>query len=141
MDSVNIDVINTVAMITFKFPELNGEKYFLKGATPRKLYKYPTTTESAEGGTTVAPIITLEEEEDVLFNLQAKLYRFDKDGKWWKERGNGFIKLLKHKETKKFRLVMRQSKTLKFFQQFRFKNIFGVRNHGSGMLVIFLGVN
>ncbi|XP_026460241.1 ran-binding protein 1 homolog c-like isoform X1 [Papaver somniferum] len=89
-------------MITFKFPELNGEKDFLKGATPRKLYKYPTNTESAE----VAPIITLEE-EDVLFNL------FDKDGKYWKERGNGFIKLLKHKETKKFCFVRRQSKTLK----------------------------
>lgn len=44
---------------------------------------------------------------------KAKLYRFDKDGNQWKERGTGSVKLLKHKETSKVRLVMRQSKTLK----------------------------
>ena len=41
------------------------------------------------------------------------MYRFDKDGNQWKERGTGNVKLLKHKETGKVRLVMRQSKTLK----------------------------
>ncbi|MCL7051336.1 hypothetical protein MKW94_010716 [Papaver nudicaule] len=54
-----------------------------------------------------------EEEEDVLLRLQAKLYRFDRDGKQWKERGVGFMKLLKHKQTGKARLVMRQSKARK----------------------------
>ena len=44
---------------------------------------------------------------------KSKLYRFDKDGNQWKERGAGSVKLLKHKETGKVRLVMRQSKTLK----------------------------
>lgn len=44
---------------------------------------------------------------------KAKLYRFDKDGNQWKERGAGSVKLLKHKESGKVRLVMRQSKTLK----------------------------
>jgi Ran-binding protein 1 len=44
---------------------------------------------------------------------KAKLYRFDKDGGQWKERGTGAVKLLKHKETAKVRLVMRQAKTLK----------------------------
>lgn len=44
---------------------------------------------------------------------KAKLYRFDKDGNQWKERGAGTVKLLKHKESGKVRLVMRQSKTLK----------------------------
>uniref|UniRef100_A0A2P2LCM0 Uncharacterized protein MANES_18G136500 n=1 Tax=Rhizophora mucronata TaxID=61149 RepID=A0A2P2LCM0_RHIMU len=44
---------------------------------------------------------------------KAKLYRFDKDGNQWKERGAGTVKLLKHKESGKIRLVMRQSKTLK----------------------------
>ncbi|KAB1225741.1 hypothetical protein CJ030_MR1G029243 [Morella rubra] len=44
---------------------------------------------------------------------KAKLYRFDKDGNQWKERGAGTVKFLKHKETGKVRLVMRQSKTLK----------------------------
>lgn len=44
---------------------------------------------------------------------KAKLYRFDKDGNQWKERGAGTVKFLKHKETGKVRLIMRQSKTLK----------------------------
>ena len=44
---------------------------------------------------------------------KAKLYRFDREGNQWKERGVGTVKLLKHKETGKVRLVMRQSKTLK----------------------------
>ena len=41
------------------------------------------------------------------------MYRFDKDGSQWKERGAGTVKFLKHKESGKIRLVMRQSKTLK----------------------------
>jgi Ran-binding protein 1 len=44
---------------------------------------------------------------------KSKLYRFDKDGNQWKERGVGQVKLLQHKETKKIRLLMRQSRTLK----------------------------
>ncbi|THU54186.1 hypothetical protein C4D60_Mb10t22380 [Musa balbisiana] len=59
------------------------------------------------------PVTTGEEEEDVLLDLKAKLYRFDKDGNQWKERGTGSVKLLKHTETGKVRLVMRQAKTLK----------------------------
>lgn len=50
---------------------------------------------------------------DVNFCRKSKLYRFDKEGSQWKERGVGTVKLLKHKETGKVRLVMRQSKTLK----------------------------
>lgn len=44
---------------------------------------------------------------------RAKLFRFDKESKEWKERGTGDVRLLKHKETKKVRLVMRRDKTLK----------------------------
>lgn len=77
--------------------------------------------EEEDTGAQVAPIIKLEEvsvttgeeEEDVLLDMKAKLYRFDKDGNQWKERGVGTVKLLKHKETGKVRLVMRQAKTLK----------------------------
>ncbi|TYI70736.1 hypothetical protein E1A91_D08G242800v1 [Gossypium mustelinum] len=72
-------------------------------------------------GAQVAPIVRLEEvavttgeeEEDAILDLKSKLYRFDKDGNQWKERGAGTVKLLKHKKTGKVRLVMRQSKTLK----------------------------
>ncbi|XP_071698255.1 ran-binding protein 1 homolog b-like [Rutidosis leptorrhynchoides] len=58
-------------------------------------------------------VITGEENEDAILDLKAKLHRFDNDGNQWKERGAGSVKLLQHKDTKKFRLVMRQSKTLK----------------------------
>jgi hypothetical protein len=44
---------------------------------------------------------------------KAKLYRFDKEGNQWKERGAGTVKFLKHKVTGKVRLLMRQSKILK----------------------------
>lgn len=77
--------------------------------------------EDEDTGAQVAPIVKLEEvavttgeeDEDAVLDLKAKLYRFDKDGNQWKERGAGTVKLLKHKETGKVRLVMRQSKTLK----------------------------
>ncbi|CAL4892976.1 unnamed protein product [Urochloa decumbens] len=77
--------------------------------------------EEEDTGAQVAPIVRLEEvavttgeeDEDVLLDMKSKLYRFDKDGNQWKERGTGTVKLLKHKETGKVRLVMRQAKTLK----------------------------
>ncbi|KAL6619421.1 hypothetical protein ACP70R_034560 [Stipagrostis hirtigluma subsp. patula] len=77
--------------------------------------------EEEDTGAQVAPIVRLEEvavttgeeDEDVLLDMKAKLYRFDKDGNQWKERGTGTVKLLKHKENGKVRLVMRQAKTLK----------------------------
>lgn len=56
---------------------------------------------------------TNEEDEDVQFKIRAKLFRFDKESKEWKERGTGDVRILKHKETKKVRLVMRRDKTFK----------------------------
>jgi len=44
---------------------------------------------------------TLEEDEDVLFKMRAKLFRFDKPLKEWKERGTGDVRFLQHKESKK----------------------------------------
>ena len=41
------------------------------------------------------------------------MYRYDKDGKEWKERGIGQAKFLRSKESKKTRFLMRQEKTLK----------------------------
>ncbi|XP_010542667.1 PREDICTED: ran-binding protein 1 homolog a-like [Tarenaya hassleriana] len=77
--------------------------------------------EDEDTGAQVAPIVRLEEvavttgeeDEDAILDLKSKMYRFDKDGNQWKERGAGTVKFLKHKETGKIRLVMRQSKTLK----------------------------
>jgi Ran-binding protein 1 len=45
--------------------------------------------------------------------MRAKLFKFDRDSKEWKERGTGDVRLLKHKENQKTRLVMRRDKTLK----------------------------
>ncbi|TKY85675.1 hypothetical protein EX895_005215 [Sporisorium graminicola] len=56
---------------------------------------------------------THEEDEEVTFKMRAKLFRFDKDAKEWKERGTGDVRLLAHKQTHKVRLVMRRDKTLK----------------------------
>ncbi|OXG36541.1 ran-specific GTPase-activating protein 1 [Cryptococcus neoformans Ze90-1] len=56
---------------------------------------------------------TFEEDEEPLFKMRAKLFRFHKDITEWKERGTGDVRLLKHKETGKVRLVMRRDKTLK----------------------------
>ena len=58
---------------------------------------------------------THEEEEEALVKLRAKLYRManECDPPEWKERGTGELKLLKHKETGKVRVLMRRDKTLK----------------------------
>lgn len=56
---------------------------------------------------------THEESEEQTFKMRAKLFKFDPEAKEWKERGTGDVKLLKHKENGKTRLVMRRDKTLK----------------------------
>mmetsp|Transcript_4241 Transcript_4241/g.9168 ORF Transcript_4241/g.9168 Transcript_4241/m.9168 type:complete len:352 (+) Transcript_4241:49-1104(+) len=64
---------------------------------------------------------TLEEDEEVCFKQRSKLFVFIAEDiyggevrkNWWKERGTGDVKLLKHKELGKVRLLMRQEKTLK----------------------------
>ncbi|CUS09696.1 unnamed protein product [Tuber aestivum] len=54
-----------------------------------------------------------EESEEEVFKMRAKLFKFDKDSREWKERGTGDVKLLKHTENGKTRLVMRRDKTHK----------------------------
>ncbi|KAI9850057.1 MAG: hypothetical protein M1838_006137 [Thelocarpon superellum] len=56
---------------------------------------------------------TNEELEEQAFKMRAKLFKFDRDSREWKERGTGDVRLLKHKENGKTRLVMRRDKTLK----------------------------
>ncbi|ESQ42516.1 hypothetical protein EUTSA_v10014632mg [Eutrema salsugineum] len=93
--------------------------------------------EDEDTGAQVAPIVRLEEvavttgeeDEDAVLDLKSKLYRFDKDGKQWKERGAGTVKLLKHKQTGKVRLVMRQSKTLKICANHLISSGMSVQEH------------
>jgi len=56
---------------------------------------------------------TNEEAEEQVFKMRAKLFRFDRETREWKERGTGDVRLLKHLENGKTRLVMRRDKTLK----------------------------
>ena len=56
---------------------------------------------------------TNEELEEQSFKMRAKLFKFDRETREWKERGTGDVRLLKHKENGKTRLVMRRDKTLK----------------------------
>lgn len=56
---------------------------------------------------------TNEELEEQTFKMRAKLFKFDRDSREWKERGTGDVRLLKHRENGKTRLVMRRDKTLK----------------------------
>ena len=51
------------------------------------------------------PKVTGEELEECIFKIRAKLYRMRDD--MWKERGTGNAKLMRHKESRKIRLVMR----------------------------------
>jgi len=56
---------------------------------------------------------TNEESEEQLFKMRAKLFKFVKEASEWKERGTGDVRLLKHTDNGKTRLVMRRDKTLK----------------------------
>lgn len=56
---------------------------------------------------------TNEEDEEVLYKVRAKLFRFHADTNEWKERGTGDVKFLKHKTNGKVRILMRRDKTLK----------------------------
>lgn len=64
-----------------------------------------------------------EEEEDTVFKMRAKLFRWEsdsweKDVKMWKERGTGDIKFLKHNKSGEVRCLMRREKTMKICANF-----------------------
>ena len=61
----------------------------------------------------VVEVVTGEEEEEIVFEDRAKLFRFSDDTKEWKERGLGQAKILKDKATGKYRFLMRREQTFK----------------------------
>ena len=63
------------------------------------------------GGLADVAIVKGTEDEVPIFRNRVKLFRF-RDNQW-KERGVGNARLMRNKETKMVRLVMRQEKTLK----------------------------
>ena len=66
-----------------------------------------------EAPSSAAEQVDPDQGEDALFNDKAVLYRFDKQNNEWKERGTGYIKILKNKESKKVRVLMRRNQTFK----------------------------
>jgi Ran-binding protein 1 len=56
---------------------------------------------------------TNEEMEEQVFKMRAKLFKYVSESREWKERGTGDVRLLKHRDNGKTRLVMRRDKTLK----------------------------
>ncbi|XP_013403747.1 ran-specific GTPase-activating protein [Lingula anatina] len=58
---------------------------------------------------------SLEEDEEEMLRMRAKLFRYDTSGDEpeWKERGTGEVKLLSHTGKGTTRLLMRRDKTLK----------------------------
>jgi len=95
-------------------------------ADPKDQEDHDTTADSTEDSNhdpQFEPIVslpeqdvkTLEEDEEELFKMRAKLYRFasENDPPEWKERGTGDVKLLKHREKGTIRLLMRRDRTLK----------------------------
>ena len=60
-------------------------------------------------------IVTGEDEEETVFETRAKCFHWGMGnaGLQWKERGVGELRLLRHKQAKTIRLLLRRDKTLK----------------------------
>uniref|UniRef100_A0A1I7WLJ4 RanBP2-type domain-containing protein n=1 Tax=Heterorhabditis bacteriophora TaxID=37862 RepID=A0A1I7WLJ4_HETBA len=63
-------------------------------------------------------VVTGEENEEILFKSRAKLFRFVKDLKEYKERGIGEVKILHNPTTSKYRVVMRREHVHKLCANF-----------------------
>ena len=83
--------------------------------------KYGDEEEEKEKISNKSNLKTGNEDEDPIWIQKAKVYRF-RDEKW-KERGNGYCKLLRHKESKKIRFLLRTEKTKKVSANFYGKKI------------------
>lgn len=90
-------------------------------------YETTTTTKTEDNDDNYEPVYspkislpltetkTLEDDEEVIVNLRARIYRYitvDEEPEF-KERGTGTVKILQHKQTGMYRVLMRREKTFK----------------------------
>lgn len=63
----------------------------------------------ADEGLKEAAVITGEEQEEVVYSCQAKVYKFDRTGNSWKEKGSGLLKLnsCQKEPSTSYRLLLR----------------------------------
>lgn len=80
-----------------------GAEEFVPTAEFKPLVPLPELVEPKTG----------EEGEHILFEERAKLLRFDSEGKQWKERGIGKMKIMQNPTTGKARLLMRREQVFK----------------------------
>ncbi|XP_065597118.1 ranBP2-like and GRIP domain-containing protein 4 isoform X2 [Cyrtonyx montezumae] len=113
---------------TFNFQEPSKPPFFMTSSSDLASRSHETEGGSTHGGDEdddgphFDPVVPLpdkievktgEEDEEEFFCNRAKLFRFDAESKEWKERGVGNVKILKHKVSGKFRLLMRRDQVLK----------------------------
>ena len=118
------DVVSQSA--TSAFPTSGGPSFKFHGAG-KQLFGMAATTgdddnPEAEADVTFRPVVTLPEsystkswddDATALFTHRAKLFRYDSSSMQWKERGVGDVKILKHNQTGKYRIIMRRDQIYK----------------------------
>merc|ERR1719225_532432 len=122
-DLPTFSALNTSSTGGFSFgKKTEGFSFDGAGASVFKPSPNKTSAEDADHDPHFEPIIPLpelinvttgEEDEEVIFKHRAKVYRFDKDVKQWKERGVGDIKILNHKAKNTFRVLLRRDQVHK----------------------------
>ena len=119
------DIVSSTDSTSVPFGKASGFQF--QGAGAQLFPSLATKQEDAENPAVEAdimfePIISLPEvisfkswddEADTLFVHRAKLFRYDSSTSQWKERGVGDLKILRHKITKRVRLIMRREQILK----------------------------
>jgi Ran-binding protein 1 len=115
---------NDSAATTFSFDSKTDSKPAFNPLAPKR-----ATAEGETNGEddfngldyTLQPIVSLEAKEvdsgdskdEVIFEEMSKTYRLSKDTEEWKERGHGILRISKHAELGKFRIIQRDKTTQK----------------------------
>lgn len=107
---------------SFKGWEGAGQSVFGKSPKSESINETEDAAEEFVPTAEFKPVIPLpelvelktgEEGENIMFEERAKLHRFDSEGKQWKERGVGKVKILQDPTTGKVRILMRREQVLK----------------------------